>query len=456
MTPVVSRVRTALANAHPAAFSAYAIVAAFSTYFCMYAFRKPFAVGTFDGEVAVPLLGVLGYKTVLIISQVFGYTLSKFMGIKVISELRPEWRAVGLLAAIGVAHFALFLFAIIPAPYNALALFLNGLPLGMIWGLTFGFLEGRRVSEALGAGLSASYIVASGYVKSVGLAVMSGRYTGSFFGVELDVDLGWFGGWSEAWMPFITGLMFLPFLVLFVGMLYLLPPPSPADIAERTERVPMDGAARMRFLRAYLPGLLPLTVLYVLLTAYRDFRDNFAREIWDNLGYGDEPTIYATSETWVAFGVMVALGVLMLIRSNRTALIAVHGVMLSGTAMIGVTTGLHAAGLLSGEWWMILVGLGLYLAYVPYGCILFDRLIAAVGVTATAGFMIYVTDAAGYLGSVALMLYKDLGTPNLSWIAFFEGFSYITAVICTALYAVSMVYFAKVAATHEAARQAGA
>ena len=28
------------------------------------------------------------------------------------------------------------------------------------------------------------------------------------------------------------------------------------------------------------PGLLPLTLLYVLLTAYRDFRDNFAVEIW--------------------------------------------------------------------------------------------------------------------------------------------------------------------------------
>ena len=47
----------------------------------------------------------------------------------------------------------------------------------------------------------------------------------------------------------------------------------------------MDGEARKRFFLRYLPGLLPLTTLYVLLTAYRDFRDNFAVDIWKDLGF---------------------------------------------------------------------------------------------------------------------------------------------------------------------------
>lgn len=75
---------------------------------------------------------------------------------------------------------------------------------------------------------------------------------------------------------------------------------------------------------------------------------------------------------------------------------------------------------------------------------LFDRLIAATGSIGTAGFLIYVADSFGYLGSVALMVYRDLGQPDLSWLEFFTGFAYVTSVGCTALFFVSMVYFGRV------------
>ena len=50
----------------------------------------------------------------------------------------------------------------------------------------------------------------------------------------------------------------------------------------------MDAEARKAFFMRYLPGLLSLTVLYILLTAYRDFRDNFAVEIWKALGKNEQ------------------------------------------------------------------------------------------------------------------------------------------------------------------------
>lgn len=67
-------------------FIAWCMLAAFGTYFCMYAFRKPFTAGTYAGI----NLWDIHYKTILIISQVFGYMFSKFIGIKVISELRAS------------------------------------------------------------------------------------------------------------------------------------------------------------------------------------------------------------------------------------------------------------------------------------------------------------------------------------------------------------------------------
>jgi hypothetical protein len=412
-----------LERASPAVFAAWAIAAAFTTYFCMYSFRKPFGAATFEDAGAITLVGLsMNYKILLIISQVVGYCLSKFIGIKVISEMGARWRAWAIVGILSLAELALVLFALIPQPWNALAMFLNGLPLGMVWGLVFGFLEGRKLSELLGAGLSASYIVASGAVKTVGVWIMD-------------------AGVSEYWMPAAVGLLFYPVMLGSVWMLSRLPPPSAEDEAARTRRQPMDGPTRMAFLMRFAPGLISLTGLYVLLTAYRDFRDNFAREIWIAIGYEEAPEIMTTSELPIAAGVLLTLALIMVIRSNRKALLLIHGIMLAGTALIGLSTAAYQAGVLPPAAWMILVGLGMYIAYVPYGCVLFDRLIAAVGFVATAGFMIYVTDASGYLGSVMLLLYKNFGQADLSWLDFFIGFSYTTSVVCTALFVASLVYF---------------
>jgi hypothetical protein len=150
----------------------------------------------------------------------------------------------------------------VPAPWNVAALFLNGLPLGMIWGLVFGFMEGRRTSEVLGAILCASFILSSGVVKSVGKWLM----------IDLQV--------SPFWMPAATGAIFLPLLAVSVWALVQMPPPSAADEAARVRRQPMDLAQRRAFLAIYAPGIVLLVLAYILLTALRDFRDNFAAEIW--------------------------------------------------------------------------------------------------------------------------------------------------------------------------------
>jgi len=92
---------------------------------------------------------------------------------------------------------------------------------------------------------------------------------------------------------------------------------------------------------------------------------------------------------------------------------------------------------------MVGIGLGLYLRYVPYGCMLFDRMIAALGVVATAGFMIYVTDAFGYLGYIIVLLYKNFGEQDLSILDFFVTFSYVTAVLCTLSFGASLLYFSR-------------
>jgi hypothetical protein len=288
-------------------------------------------------------------------------------------------------------------------------------------------LEGRRTTEALAAGLSASYVLADGAVKSVG---------------RWFLDLGV----SEVWMPFTTGAAFFPFLLVAVLMLRLLPPPDEADIAARVRREPMDGPARTRFFRTYAPGLAALMVLHVLLTAYRDFNSNFERELWDALGRGNNPELFAQTKVPITLAVLLALGTLFVIKNNRSAMTAVYGVMLAGSALIGGATFAFQAGMVSGTTWMILVGLGLYLAYVPFGSALFERMIAALGESGNAGFLIYLVDAVGYLGSVGIVLFKDFGKPELSYLDFYVQFSYVTSALCVGCFAFSMVYFRRATA----------
>ncbi len=161
-----SRLTRWLAQSPAPVFVTVAIASAFSTYFAMYAFRKPFAAAKFEGEF---FLGTaVALKTAIVISQIIGYALSKYIGIKVCSEVTPSRRAAMLLGLVGMAQGALILYGLLPNNWKVLAIFLNGLPLGMIWGLVVWYLEGRRTSELLLAGLSLSYILASGVVKDLG------------------------------------------------------------------------------------------------------------------------------------------------------------------------------------------------------------------------------------------------------------------------------------------------
>ena len=70
-------------------------------------------------------------------------------------------------------------------------------------------------------------------------------------------------------------------------------------------------------------------------------------------------------------------------------------------------------------WWMISTGIGIYMAYIPFNGILFDRLIALFPEKGNVGFFIYLADSLGYLGSVSILLLKNFMMPTLSWVDFF-------------------------------------
>jgi len=410
--------------------SVLAALAAFGTYTCMYAFRKAFAAGTYTGHSYFHI----DYKIWLVIAQVLGYTLSKFYGIRFIAEIKPGKRAKSILLLIGVSWLALLGFALIPAPYNIIMLFINGFPLGMIWGLVFGYLEGRRSTEFMAAVLSISLIFASGFVKTVGRGLMSNIHV------------------NEYYMPFLTGALFVVPLLLFVFCLELMPAPTVLDKELRAERKPMTAEDRKKFLLRFLPGIILTLIIYVLLTVMRDIRDNFEVEIWQGLGIRSN-NIFTNIDTIISIIVLAAMSLLILIKNNLFAFKIIHLMIIGGCILAGISTVLFELKLIGPIIWMTMAGLGLYLGYVPYNAIFFERMIASFNYKSNVGFVMYMADAVGYLGSISILLVKELAKPDISWDVFFKNGLMMLSVIGGIGGILSLMYFSQTAYKHKKKQQ---
>lgn len=399
----------------------YAALISFLTYGAVYAYRKPFTVATFEG---ISFSGI-SYQTLLVISQVVGYMLSKFAGIRFIAELKRMARWKTSLLLIGASWLALLVFALVPAPYGMICLLVNGYMLGFMWGIVFSYVEGRRATDFIGATMAVSFIFAGGFTRSVAVWIRD--------------------SWSvpDVWLGFVTGLVFALPLLLFIYLLEQIPAPNESDITERTVRLPMNKESRVRLLRQFGAGLVFVTLTYVFLTIMRDIRDNFMANMWNDLGYGKKPEIFTHTETITSVIVLAVMSLLVVIKDNFKAFRIVHGVIICGFAIAGIASLLFITGNLDGALWMQLAGLGLYMGYIPFNCIFFERFIAAFRIVGNVGFLIYLADAFGYLGSVSVLLTKELFRVQLNWVGFYSNAVVVFSIIGIAGTLFSFFYFQK-------------
>ncbi|MBB5712829.1 DUF5690 family protein [Sphingomonas xinjiangensis] len=387
----------------------------------MYGFRKPYTAAEFEGQ---PTLLGLDYKAALIIAQAIGYACSKLIGVHVVPGRPPERRTRMILSLIGVSWLALLLLAVLPQRLGPFCMLLNGLPLGMIWGLVFSYLEGRRNSEVLATILTSSFILSSGVAKSVGKLLLD-------------------AGVSASAMPALVGLMFAPLLLAGMAVLSRTPPRDALDRAARGARVPMDRAARLDYVRRHWVPLVALILGYTMATAVRDLRDNFAPELWKGLGPHASAGLYSATEVPITLVVLAGLASLAAIRDNLRALLVVHAMVIGGALLLGFSALPGTAGTIGPVGWTIMSGTGLYLVYAPFSAILFDRMVAVTRSPANAGFLIYLCDASGYAGTVVLLILRHTGAAPRDWLRFFLHASLATSIALVVLTTVSALWFSR-------------
>lgn len=85
----------------------YSSIVCFFTYALVYAFRVPFTSATYSH---FPSIWGFNYKDVLVILQLFGYSLSKVFGIYFIAELPNTHREKLLIILIVLSWISLFFF----------------------------------------------------------------------------------------------------------------------------------------------------------------------------------------------------------------------------------------------------------------------------------------------------------------------------------------------------------
>lgn len=390
--------------------------AALLSYSLVYALRKPFTAASFENAEFFDM----DYKVMVTISQILGYVVSKFIGIKLISELQSEERFKFILTSVLLAEASLILFGLLSTPFNVAAMFLNGLSLGCMWGVIFSFIEGRRVTDILASLLGVSMVISSGTAKSVGLYVMNHLHV------------------SEFWMPALIGAVALPLLLLLGWALNKLPEPNKEDIAMKSERETLNGKQRWELFKSYMPFLSMLFIANIAIVVLRDIKEDFLVNIIDVSAYS--PWLFAQIDSVVTLIILGIFGLMVLVKDNLKALSVLFGLIIAGMIVMSVVSFGQQQLRLSPVIWLFIQSLCLYIAYLTFQTIFFDRFIACFRIRGNVGFFIVTTDFLGYTGTVLVLVLKEFCNPDINWAIFYNQFAGYVGIFCCVTFVCSFVY----------------
>jgi lysylphosphatidylglycerol synthetase-like protein (DUF2156 family) len=192
-----------------------------------------------------------------------------------------------------------------------------------------------------------------------------------------------------------------------------------------------------------------LVIFYATLVVVRDFRDNFTIEIWNEIDVNWGSSVLTTTEMITGIVVLVIIGSLAFVRDNVIGFRLTNLILFASIFLMGLGTFLFQGNLINGFYWMLMVGLGTFLAYTVLQTVVFERMIALFRIKANAGYFVYICESIGYMGSVGLLLYKEFFIKDLSWSKVLMQFTYIQLFLGFVLLAFANIYLER----HRASRE---
>lgn len=80
------------------------------------------------------------------------------------------------------------------------------------------------------------------------------------------------------------------------------------------------------------------------------------------------------------------------------------------------------------------------MAYLSFQTIFFERFIACFKIRGNVGFFIITIDFVGYLGTLALLLFKEFYASHIDWQSFYNHMSFWIGIVCCIAFMGSFVY----------------
>ena len=370
---------------------------AFATYSCMYAIRKPFA-----GFIYAETLWGWNIKSWMVIAQLLGYTMSKFFGIGWIGELKRSNRRGQLIALLLAASIPLWLLPFSPLPIWPILMFANGFPLGIVWGIVFSYVEGRDLTEFIGAMLACTFVFSSGFVKYAALELQ-----------------------DHFQMPSVNTAATLSAIACILASIvsYFLdrtPKPTPEETLRNAPRIELNKLERRTFFKENIQFLIPAILMYAVLTFLRDFRDNFNAELLAE-SYNYSGKTIAKYETLLTLILLAGIPFISLIKNHLKAIQLTFIVTACGGVINLISLYLYQNQGLSGSYLVLLSGLGMYAGYILINISIMNRIIGFRNIPGNCGFLMYSADSMGYLASIFVMsIALFLNKSAVKWLPIFE------------------------------------
>jgi len=91
--------------------------------------------------------------------------------------------------------------------------------------------------------------------------------------------------------------------------------------------------------------------------------------------------------------------------------------------------------------WLFIQSLGLYTAYLSFQTLFFERFVSCFNINGNVGFFIITIDFVGYLGTVCVLIFKELFISELNWIEFYNTMVMVLGIACCFLFAGSILWF---------------
>ena len=150
--------------------------------------------------------------------------------------------------------------------------------------------------------------------------------------------------------------------------------------------------------------------------------------------------LFAQVDGMVTLIILGIFAMMSLINSNYRVLQVLLAMVIGGAGTISYLAFNYDALQLPTLYWLFLQSLSLYIVYLSFQTLFFERFIACFKIKGNVGFFIATIDFIGYTGTVCVLLFKEFCSPDINWMEFYNQFSGWVGIVCSIAFIGSAIY----------------